>query len=240
MAHKKWYRRGLYYIKRGKGKIPIVGRVDFGNLRRVEPFNRTFGFDRGHPVDRYYIENFLTDYAIDIYGRVLEIGDDQYTHQFGKERVTVSDVLDINPDNSVANLKVDLTRADILKSNCFDCIIFTQTLQYIYDLPAAIMTLHRILKPGGVLLGTFPGISQISRYDMNLWGEFWRFTDASIRQLFGGIFGFNNVSVQTYGNILAAVSFLYGLVSDDLTVKELDINDPDYQVLITVRAAKGY
>src|SRR5215210_7162112 len=54
----------------------------FGSLRRVTPLSRYFGFDRGLPIDRYYIENFLARQAEDIHGRVLEIGDNSYTQRY--------------------------------------------------------------------------------------------------------------------------------------------------------------
>jgi hypothetical protein len=65
-----------------------VGAVGFGSLRRTEPISRDFGFVRGGPVDRYYIEGFLSRHAGDIAGRVLEIGDDTYTRRFGGGAVT--------------------------------------------------------------------------------------------------------------------------------------------------------
>jgi glycosyltransferase involved in cell wall biosynthesis len=40
------------------GFIPI-GSVRFGDFRRLSPISRSFGFDRGTPTDRYYIENSL-------------------------------------------------------------------------------------------------------------------------------------------------------------------------------------
>jgi hypothetical protein len=38
--------------------------------------------------------------------------------------------------------------------------------------------------------------------------------------------------------VLAATAFLHGLASQDLRSEELDHLDPDYQLLITVRAMK--
>ena len=90
-------------------KSPPVGRVSFGNLRRVTPISREFGFDRGLPVDRYYIENFLTHHADDIRGRVLEIGDNSYTRRFGGDHVTKSDVLHVVEGNPQATIVGDLT-----------------------------------------------------------------------------------------------------------------------------------
>ncbi|HBY93446.1 MAG TPA: methyltransferase [Chloroflexi bacterium] len=218
---------------------PSPRAVRFGDLRRVTPISRSFGFDRGQPVDRYYIEGFLAQYVADIRGRVLEIGDNGYTRQFGAGRVTRSDVLDHVAENPNATIVANLTHADHVPRDTFDCIIFTQTLQFIYDPEAAITTLHRILKPDGVLLGTFPAVSQICRYDMDRWGDYWRFTTASIQRLLGDRFGSENVSVGARGNVLAAISFLHGLSAHELKTEELDYHDPDYQILITARALKA-
>jgi SAM-dependent methyltransferase len=190
--------------------------VRFGDLRRLKPISRVFGFDRGLCIDRYYIENFLAKHAEDIRGHVLEIGDDTYTRRFGGDRVARSDVLHVQEGNPKATIVADLTCADSIPSDTFDCIIFTQTLQFIYDVRAAIRHLYRILKPGGVLLATFPGISQISRYDMDRWGDYWRFTTLSARRLFEEVFPPGNVTVRAYGNVLAAVAFLHGLSAEEL------------------------
>jgi glycosyltransferase involved in cell wall biosynthesis len=218
---------------------PPVGWVRFGSLRRLQPISRVFGLDRGLCIDRYYIENFLAQHAEDIQGHVLEIGEDTYTRRFGGERVTRSDVLHAVAGNPKATVVADLTCADHIPADTFDCIILTQTLLCIYDVRAALRHLYRILKPGGVLLATFPGISQISRYDMDRWGDYWRFTDASARRLFGDIFGPDSVTITTYGNVLAACAFLHGLAAHELKQEELDYHDPDYQVIITVRAVKS-
>ena len=218
---------------------PPSGWVRFGSFRRVTPVSRRFGFGRGRSVDRYYIEHFLASYADDIGGDVLEIGDDTYTRQFGRARVSASHVLHVMDGNPKATLVADLTHADHLPSNAFDCIVCTQTLQYIYDVKAAIRTLYRILKPGGVLLVTVPGISQISRFDMDRWGEHWRFTSLSAQRMFSEIFPSDQVTVEAHGNVLAAIAFLHGLAVEELSPDELDHRDPDYEVSITIRAAKS-
>jgi len=217
---------------------PPVGLVRFGDLRRLKPISRVWGSDRGLPVDRYYIEHFLAANAGDIRGRVLEIKDDLYTTRFGGRRVVSSDILHSEPGNPAATLIADLTRGDSLPSDAFDCIILTQTLHLIYDVRAALNTLYRILKPGAVLLTTVSGISKISREDMDRWGHSWSFTTSSARLLFEEYFPPANVQVEAHGNVLAAVAFLHGLSSGELRRKELDYCDPDYQVLITVRAVK--
>jgi SAM-dependent methyltransferase len=219
-----------------RGRLP-VGKVDFGSLRRVNPISPVFGYDRGKPVDRFYIENFLAYHAEDIQGRVLEIGDDSYTQEFGGEQVTVSDVLHVTEGNPQATIVADLSSADHIPSDTFDCIIFTQTLHFIYDVRSAIQTLHRILKPEGVLLTTFPGISQIAQ---GRWGkqQYWAFTHLSAKRLFEERFPVSNVEVEAHGNVLTAISFLHGLAAEELREQELKRRIRGYEVLITVRAVK--
>lgn len=212
--------------------------VRWENLRRLTPISRVFGLDRGQPIDRYYIERFLAEHCADISGRVLEIGDPSYTRKFGGDAVTQSDVLHATPGNPEATLIGDLATGEGIPKAVFDCMVFTQTYPFIVDVRAAIAHSKTALKPGGVLLATLPGISQISRYDMDRWGDYWRFTDASARRLFDDAFGADNVIVETHGNVLAACAFLHGLAAQELTLDELDYHDPDYQVIITVRATK--
>jgi hypothetical protein len=212
--------------------------IRWGNLRHTSPVSSLFGCDRGQPIDRYYIETFLQKHSSEIRGRVLEIGDPRYTNKFGKDSVTYSEVLHAVPGNPQATVVGDLETGQGLSNNTYDCMILTQVFPFLYNVNAAVAYCHASLKLNGVLLGTFPGISQISRYDADCWGDYWRFTDASARRLFGDIFGPENVVVETFGNVLAACGFLQGLAAAELKNEELDIRDPDYQVLITVRAQK--
>jgi SAM-dependent methyltransferase len=217
---------------------PPPGWVRFGHLRRVTPISREFGYERGQPVDRYYIDRFIASYAADIRGRVMEIADDNYSRRYGRDRVSQVEVLHVSGVDGPATIVADLTDAPKLASESFDCVILTQTLQFIYDVPAALATVHRILRPGGVVLATVPGIGQISRYDMERWGHFWSFTTLSAQRVFEAAFPHSEISVQAHGNVLAATAFLYGLASHEIGAAALDRTDPDYQVVITVRARR--
>jgi len=229
----------LRALWRGENSNPPVGSVNLGSLRRTIPFSQEFGYDRGLPIDRYYIEKFLSEHQLEVSGHVLEVADDNYTRRFGGDRVTQSDVLHLMPGDPKATIIADLARGDHFLSNTYDCIILTQTLQFIFDVPAALQTVYRILRLGGVVLATFPGISPISRYDMERWGHFWGFTSLSARRLFEQAFAPDGVQVKVYGNVLAASAFLYGMAAEELKRQELEDLDPDYEVIIAVRAVKG-
>lgn len=227
----------LRRIWQGSLYTPPVGRVRFGDLRRTSPISGTWGLGRGLPVDRYYIEQFLARQAGDIQGHVLEIGDDRYTRRFGGPSVTASDVLNVSAGQPQTTIVADLCRLDQLPAGRFDCLIICQTLQLIADLEVAVQGLHQMLRPGGVVLATLPGISQTHYAD---WGAHWRwsFTGLSARTLFESVFPLREVTVETRGNVLAATAFLQGLTAEDLTPAELDVVDRDYQVSILVRAKK--
>ena len=204
---------------------------------RLQPISDEWGMDRGAPVDRVYIERFLAAHAADIHGDVLEIKDRTYTQRFGHD-IQRADVLDINAANPQAPLVADLTAAGHLPGSQFDCCLVTQTLQFIYDTPAAVRHLHRLLRPGGVLLVTVPSISRIApRYGLT--GDYWRFTAAGCQALFGAVFGPAQVAVESFGNVWAAQAFLTGLAQSELPPRALDANDPYFPVIIAVRAVKA-
>ena len=201
--------------------------------------SRSFGFDRGTPVDRYYIERFLVAHASDIRGRVLEFGDARYTRALGGDRVTRSDVLDVVPSNPNATIIADLTCADSVASDSFDCIVCTQTLQMIYDIRAAVAELRRILAPGGTLLLTGHGTSKTGRHrDSDPWGEYWRITADSARLMLQEVFTAEHVFVETFGNVLSAICSLEGLAAEELRTDELDYRDRDFEVVVAARAVK--
>ncbi len=226
-------------IRRYRLQWPRAGTVDFGDLGRVSPISAIFGLDRGQPVDRYYIERFLQANAADIRGHCLEMGDAHYIHKFGAGNPSQIDVLHVTEGNPQATMVGDLTNADHIPSAIFDCIIFTQSLQMIYDVNAALRTLYRILQPGGVLLLTSHGISKIGRrLGRDDWGEYWHFTTQSLARLIQENFPGAQATISSYGNVLSAVSYLHGLAAEELNPADLDVLDPDFAVIVTARVVK--
>ena len=234
---RRWLRgqqlRGERFLRRFKSDSNL------DSLRRTIPVNpNDFGESRGHCIDRYYIEKFLGEHARDVKGHVLDFADDTYARRFGRSHVTKVDVLHVAEGNPHATIVADLARGEQIPSDTFDCILCTQVLPLIYDVRAAVRTLYRILKPGGVVLVTVPGIQKIDRVDMAAEGDFWRFTTLSLRRLFEEIFPTDHIEVKAYGNVLAAITFLHGFAVEDLRCEDLEYGDPDFEVTITLRAVK--
>ncbi len=210
--------------------------VRLATLQATRPISTDFGYQRGTPIDRYYIERFLSEQRGSIRGNVLEVKDSTYTERFGTT-VAQRAVLDVDPRNPLATIVADLATADEIPDASFDCFILTQTLQYIYDTRAALCHAHRILTPGGALLATVPALSPIVGREDNL-TDYWRFTPASCTDVFGEIFGPDSIHVRAYGNVLAAIAFLAGFANEELTIQELETEDARFSMLVSVRAVK--
>ena len=222
----------------GKGGSPSLGRVDFGDFGTAVPISANFGFDRGLPIDRYYIEGFLERSKMDIRGRVLEIGDDEYSRRYGGAAVLRQDILHVHSGNPIATIVGDLTDVDLLEPDSYDCMVLTQTLHLIFDMKLALENLHAALKPGGALLLTVPGITPVDRDE---WGSswYWSLTRAAAERLVGEVFGAENVRVEAHGNVFAATAFLHGLATQEVDREKLDIVDAAYPVIVAVHARKA-
>jgi SAM-dependent methyltransferase len=213
--------------------IPL-GSVDWGTLRRQEPISNRWGFDRGQPIDRYYIENFLARHADDIRGHCLELMNADYTHGFGKERITQADVLDINPRNPKATIVGDLLDPATLAPATYDCIILTQTLQVLFHPGLALRHCSSALRPGGVLLVTVPCFCRYSPHPV----DYWRFTASSLSRLIEENTDDDADDVASYGNLIASIGFLQGMATSELQPEELDLQDDRFPIVATARLRK--
>ena len=243
--------------------------VRLGGLRRLSPVSADFGVSRGTPIDRHYIEQFIERNQSAIRGRVLEIGERLYVRERGaftareagdplppvRAGVDQVDILDVAESNPQATIVADLNDPEAgVPADSFDCVICTQTLQLVYDVPNALRTLRRALKPDGVLLLTVPGISHIVPPELiqspGITGadypggraallDYWRFTPAAAAKLCTAAFGDDRCRVESFGNVLTAIAFLHGLTAEEFRPGELEHNDPAYPLLIAVRATRG-
>ena len=128
-----------------------------------QPLSEFWGHDRGTPIHRYYLAQFLQQHAADIQGHCLEFQEDSYTSRFGGERISKLDILHIDASNPNATIIADLTRPNAVPSDTFDCIVCTHVLHLVGEVDALVRDLHRILKPGGVMLVASPQIACCNR-----------------------------------------------------------------------------
>lgn len=202
------------------------------------PISRGFGGEYGTPVDRIYIERFLEQNKMDVYGTVMEIASDDYIKRFGEDRVTEKIILHVKGWGGPNVLKGNFETGEGLSENMIDSLICTQTLQYIYNLSEAAKNIYKIIRPGGVALITVPGIKSLSRYHDANWGEQWSFTKKSLFKMFADVFGTENVQVCSYGNIKITTAYLWGICAEELEIEDFEYNDDQFPFIITARVKK--
>jgi SAM-dependent methyltransferase len=206
----------------------------FGDLP-LEPLSDHYGLDRGTPVDRRYIERFLSTRHRVIRGNVLEVQDGNYTTRFGEDRVSQSAVVDIDATNPNATLIADLQLPDALPPDSYDCIILTQTLHLLRRPGVCVANCFAALRPGGVLLATAPSVSRVSpTYPED---DFWRFTPAGIAELFSRHWP-GDFTVNGFGNLRTCTAFLLGEVVEELPEVVLNDHDPRFPLTVAVEATK--
>ena len=205
--------------------------------RGASPLSVYYGLDRGESIDRFYIENFLEQNQQCIKGVCFELLNNNYTVKYGKDKVVRSDVLDIDETNMSATIIDDLRHLKKVADNFYDCIVLTQVFQFIDDVDAGISECYRIRKKGGVLLATLPSISRIDCV-AGIEGDYWRFTEASAKYLFEKKFNPEQLAISTKGNVRSGVYFYAGFSQEDVSERILGENDPNFPLIVTVKAVK--
>ena len=82
-------------------------------------------------------------------------------------------------------------------SNSFDLVFCTQVLEYISAPETVINEIHRVLKPGGILLLSVPALSPTDSDE-----EYWRFYPASLRALLAP---FSKIEIAPEGGSITGV-----------------------------------
>jgi len=205
-----------------------LARPSWGNLRRVTPLSTVYGFDRGTPIDRYYVDKFFSARRNRITGRVLEIQTRDHIRRYGSN-VTAAETLDVNPSFKPTYC-CDLANAAMVPTGTYDCFLLPNTLCFIHDLDAALREARRIVRRGGTILATMPGLVRLTP-DVE---DYWHASADGWRVVAGRAWPDCDTSVQTYGNCLAAAAAMYGVSVEELTPAELDVTDPRYPVLVSI------
>jgi len=234
-----WKNYRVVRWKRKKIRIPLLttlwGRLRFG--MGLKPLSYLVGYDRGFPLSRYYLDRFFAEFGSDVRGVILEFQNDEYATRFGGARVRHLDILhkEGSGHSKRPTIIADLTRPNPLRSGYYDCVICTYVLHLVKDLPKIISEMHRILRPGGVLLVAVPMTDAVQPW----WHEMWRFSPEGLQILLADAFGPGNVAVRGYGNSLIAAGIMRGLTAEDFSRRELDTMDERFAIEVCARAIKA-
>lgn len=200
-----------------------------------QPISRVFGRDRGLSIDRWWIDRYFERHASERSGQGLEVGGTEYLRAWFPKMQARH--LEFAHDGTPDCVVCDLTVGNPAHAASFDLLIATQVFNFIYEPRVAIGHAAALLKPGGVLLGSVGGISQISRYDADRWGHYQSFTPQCIERMLREHFA--DVSVESFGNVDTACAFLHGLAAEEVDRELLTQHDRDYPVFVCFRAVRG-
>ncbi len=210
----------------------------WGTVRRTAPLSTHWGFQRGTPIDRVYLEAWISENRRHISGSVIEVKDNDLATRFGSGLTRV-DVLDIDPDNPEATIVADLAEPGALPTGAYDCAVVTQVLQYVSSPVAAAGNLIGSLHPGGTLLLSVPGVSPCEHESLG--NDRWRFLIAGVEQILGDASrGFSvETTISTFGNAATVLGVAAGTVAEEGFRRYIAAdNDPHYPLLICARVTR--
>jgi hypothetical protein len=207
------------------------GLPRWGNLRRTTPFSSSYGFERGTPIDRHYLHEFLSVHREWITGDVLEVQTNDYTERFG-HGVTRADTFDIVPDFRPTYL-CDISHCeDVIRSRAYDCLLLPNALPHFRELDLALFHAARIVRPGGTILASVAGLLPLTG-DVP---DYWRFSPDGWWEKLTTAWPWATIEVAGHGNCLAAIAAQLGLAKEELTDAELSRHDSRFPILTTTLA----
>jgi SAM-dependent methyltransferase len=221
---------------------PLIRHLRALQFRRLKPLGDGRS-DNLSPIRSYWY-NYLEQHRADIRGQALEIGNTETIRFFGGDQLTRSDALDLSASGPEVRVVADLSRADHVPGNQYDCFVNQFTTAVVYDVEAMLYHSIRLLKPGGVLLINFwcldfylyRGLIMESGLPLYM---YWWFTPIQVVNLLRGMgLAAADFHVEVFGNLLTRMAFLMNLDARELTRQELDVNDPGQPLLICARIVK--
>ncbi len=225
---------------------PLIRQWRTLRYRRLQPVGG--GKSAGLSTIRYYWADFLEQHKADVRGRVLEIGETATVRAYGGDAITQADALDLAAHSPEVRVVADLSRADHVAGEVYDCFINQFTTCVIYDIDAALYHAIRLLKPGGVLLINFWCLDFYLHRGLDmgtapsghppLYMHHW-FTPINVHDRLQRL-GLSEADydLSIYGNLLTRMAFLLNIPAQEYTQHELTTVDPGQPLLICARIVR--
>jgi hypothetical protein len=221
---------------------PGIRHLRMMQLRRLRPLHN--GHAWGTPVVRYYWAHFLEEHRADIRGRGLEIGTADTLRQYGGAALTSAEAIDLAVHSPEVTVVADLSRADHVPGEGYDCFLIQFTMTVVCDVEAALYHAIRLLKPGGVLLVNFACVDYYlyRGLDMGTGAPlymYWWFTPLHVEEMLHRLgLARTDYILEGKGNLFTRFAFQMNLMAEELTDAELTYDDPGHPLLLCVRVVK--
>jgi SAM-dependent methyltransferase len=208
-----------------------VGEIDLGDLRRLAPFDPMFGFTRGTPIDRYYLERFIEHIRPEVRGAVLEIGGKRANREtYGFDAATEYRAMDIKRSPDV-DLVGDVHDRGLIPPGTLDAIVIFNVLEHCARPWVVAENLRGWLRVGGKVFAMVPSVQRVHRQPR----DYWRPYPDGMEALFAD---FARCQLFVYGNPLTALAAIMGIAVQELSTDELDRVNTGYPVATCVIAEK--
>lgn len=213
-------------------KVPVVGKINFGDFLRLRPMSRDFGISRGTPVDRVYSDFFREKVTEFIQGDCLEIGPVPGYRDRLLQNVDSYKTMDVVvQEGQVVDYLGSISNKNTLLPDSFDTIVAIRVLEHVENISDAVATMHKALKKGGYALVCCTTAQRVNTSP----DDFWRPLPRALETLFSS---FETVEAFSFGNVLTSVSALMGISEHELPKEAFIFNDEFYPVLSCVIAKK--
>lgn len=221
---------------------PLIRNLRAMQFRRLRPFRN--GEQVGTSVTRLYWLNYLEKHRADIRGHGLEVGTTATIKQYGGSALTQADAIDLTGHSPEVNVVADLSRADHVPGDVYDCFVNQFTTAVIYDIDAALYHSIRLLKPGGVLLINFWTVDFYFNRGLDMGTGaplfmYWNFTPIQVENMLRRIgLTETDYEIESFGNVLTRMANLLNIPAEELTRHEFEYVDPGQPLVICVRVVK--
>ena len=201
-------------------------------LRSIKKHSEKFGFDRGTPIDRYYIDHFLKNLNLENnFNRSLEFGEILYSDSFKvKEKYFLSHPEYETRDIASNQILFDLNSEHSYEGTKFDLILSTNVINFTKNPFVSIKHHIDMLNSRGTLVLTVSASMPISKFDAERWGDYWRFTPDGLNQLLRTLNC--EYHIKSFGSFVTSIAFLCGLSAEEIDATDLNKNDDSYPIVV--------
>jgi SAM-dependent methyltransferase len=212
---------------------PPIGQVAFGDFVRNAPFCPNYGFSRGTPIDRFFLDCFITKIRDEVVGDVLEIGGVQENRvRYRLQHASSYRTMDIELFPGV-DFAGDAHDPAASPASSFDCILLFNVLEHCKEPSIVVENVHRWLRAGGKAFCLVPNAQRVHRDPR----DYWRIMPDALEYLFRN---FASAEVFTYGNLITTIAALSGLGAEELSSEDLVEVNSMYPVVSCVTAHKTH
>ena len=225
------FKKSLEYLETLGLLSPKINTIDWGDLKRRFPLCNLFGFTRGIPIDRYYLDKFISEIRPQVTGTVLEVGgllQNRELYQFSQ--ATEYHTLDIAANPGVTQIG-DVHDLAMFKPNSLDAVVIFNVLEHCHNPWIVVKNIYIWLKEGGKCFCMVPSAQRLHDFP----GDYWRPLPDGMQQLFQD---FRQRKLYVYGNPMTVIASFMGISAQELSHEELNDFHPDYPVTTCMVARK--